>query len=176
MITLEFSASNIRSILQKLFPERRLVLSQFTFFNQCGVATPTGQTYRRGRRCYQIYDILPIAAVLALKEEGIPLCKIKNAPQMIQTRARRIFELGEGCLLSGFGEVVTLSLKGEEVSQDAISALIEADSPLLFWSFDVGMLAKRIEAAATGVDLSDGSTDSAQPANTPVRMPLLKVA
>ena len=150
MMTLEFSASNIRSILHKLFPERRLVLSQFTFFNQCGVATPTGETFRRGRRCYQVFDILPIATVLALKEEGIPLCKIKNAPQMVQERARRIFELGEGCYLSGFGDVVTLSLKGEEVSQESISALIAADAPLLFWSFDVGLLARRIEDAISG--------------------------
>ena len=69
----EFSASEIRQVLQGLFPHRRLVLSQFTFFNNIGVSLPTGETFRRGRRCYRLEDILSIATVLALKEEGIPL-------------------------------------------------------------------------------------------------------
>ncbi len=80
MTETEYSASDIRKLLQQLFPQRRLVLSQFTFFSHRGVARATGETYRRGRRCYRLHDILSIASIIALKEEGIPLKNIRVDP------------------------------------------------------------------------------------------------
>jgi len=156
MIRVEYSASEIRTILQQIFPNRRLVLSQFTFFNQCGVAKPTGETFRRGRRCYRLVDLLSIATVLALKEEGIPLKNIDTVPSLIQTRAEEIFSLGQDCRLSGYGSCVILQLPGDApalgVPVDAF--LADETGSLLFWSYDVGVLAKQLELVASGATIT----------------------
>ena len=149
MEQLEYSASQIRKILQELFPRRRLVLSQFTFFNQVGVAKPTGVTFRRGRRCYRLEDLLSIACILALKEEGIPYKNVDQVPAILQAHAERIFASGHGCRLSGFGDIVNLVLPGEEQSNAALLDYLSEDKePILFWSFDVGLLAEQLQAVA----------------------------
>ena len=143
---IEFSASEIRQILQAFFPHRRLVLSQFTFFNQAGVAKPTGSTYRRGRRCYRIEDILPIACILALKEEGIPLKNIESVPEMLQQNSSKIFASGVGCRLSGFGDDVCLDFPGEIPNGGPLRSFLSTESsPMLFWGFDVGALAVQLQ-------------------------------
>ena len=124
MVRNEFSATEVRKLLQELFPLRRLVLSQFTFFNQTGVACPTGETFRRKRRCYRIIDVLPIAVVLALKEQGIPLKNISQVPQLMQRHASDIFRLGRGCRLYGLGERVSLQLPGAGTANTALMALL----------------------------------------------------
>jgi DNA-binding transcriptional MerR regulator len=108
MSDFEYSATEIRKLLQGLFPHRRLVLSQFTFFNQIGIAKPTGSGFKRGRQCYRLEDLLSIATILALKEEGIPFKNIEVVPKIIQQNAARIFEIGEGCRLSGHGDAIVL--------------------------------------------------------------------
>lgn len=145
----EYTATEVRKLLHELFPQRRLVLSQFTFFNQTGVSKATGSTFRRGRRCYRLEDLLSIACILALKEEGIPYKNVEGLPALIQENASLIFALGEGCRLSGFGEQVTLKLKGEgSVNEVLESFLAEGSQSLLFWSFDVGLLAHQLQAIA----------------------------
>ncbi len=145
----EYTASDIRKILQHLFPHRRLVLSQFTFFNQIGVARPSGESFRRGRRCYQLEDILPIAAVLALKEEGIPLKNITSVPALLQERRSSIFQAGAGSRLYGFGEVVSLMIPAENTENLALEAFLQnTGDPRLFWSYDVGVLSQQITAIA----------------------------
>ncbi len=145
----EYSASDIRKILQQLFPQRRLVLSQFTFFNQVGVAKPTGETFRRGRRCYRLEDILSIATVLALKEEGIPLKNINSVPPMIQTRAGEIFSVGSQCWLAGFGGTISLRLPGDEGEDPVIQSFLSTQTEsMLFWSYDVGLLATQLRTVA----------------------------
>ena len=145
----EFSASEIRKILQSLFPHRRLVLSQFTFFNQVGVSRPSGETYRRGRRCYRIQDILPIACILALKEEGIPYKNVESVPVVLQTHAEKIFRTGPGVRISGFGANVELCFPGEEQLAEPYLDFLSGDFGIqLFWSFDVGVLAARLEQTA----------------------------
>ena len=147
----EYSASNIRKILQQLFPERRLVLSQFTFFNQIGVAKPTGETSRRGRQCYRFEDMLSIATVLALKEEGIPLKNIGNAPQLIQENVEKIFNTGAGCRLSGAAEHISLNFPGEEQENIALEKVLSGEvDGKLFWSFDVGLLSMQLRAVVDG--------------------------
>ncbi|HQH26183.1 MAG TPA: hypothetical protein PLP17_02210 [Oligoflexia bacterium] len=150
MEQLEYSAIQIRGILQELFPHRRLVLSQFTFFNHSGVARPTGSTFRRGRRCYRLEDLLPIACILALKEEGIPYKNVEEVPLLIQQNAERIFACGSGCRLSGCGDTVTLTFPGEETANPALLHYLEEETPLmLFWGFDVGLLAEQLRAIAS---------------------------
>ena len=147
----EYSASEIRKLLQQLFPNRRLVLSQFTFFNQIGIAKPSGETFRRGRRCYKLEDVLSIALVLALKEEGIPFKNIEELPKLVQLHAKTIFTVGEGCRVSGYGSEIDLQIPGVNYSTRSLETLIaESDRPLLFWSYDVGVLAKRIRNIALG--------------------------
>ena len=143
----------MRKILQTLFPQRRLVLSQFTFFNHAGVAKPTGSLFRRGRRCYRLEDILPIAAVLALKEEGIPLKNLGQAPQKIQENLAEIFRTGSQVLLNGFGSVISLQLNGQAGTSDAaLDAFLNADTerPQLFWSYNVSDLARQLLAVVLG--------------------------
>lgn len=152
----EFSASEIRKLLQTLFPHRRLVLSQFTFFNQVGVSRPTGETSRRGRRCYRLQDILPIACILALKEEGIPYKNVETVPAVLQTHADKIFRSGPGVRLSGFGSNVELCFQGEEQLAEPYLDFLSGDFGIqLFWSFDVGMLASRLEA--TTIEYQNGT-------------------
>lgn len=152
MENIEYSASEVRKILQQLFPQRRLVLSQFTFFNQIGIAKPSGETTRRGRRCYRLEDMLPIATVLALKEEGIPFKNIEAAPELIQNAAPKIFEHGSGCRLSGRGEKLLLQLPGHTKNENTpLEDLMQnPESSLLFWSFDIGLLAEQLTTVVTG--------------------------
>jgi len=155
----EYSASRVRNMLQKLFPERRLVLSQFTFFNQCGVAKPSGETFKRGRRCYRLFDILPIATVLALKEEGIPLCNIESVPSLIQQHAELIFQTGAGCRLAGHGPALSLSIPGSFSDARPLESLLaEASDHFLFWSFDVGALSETLSKLASGESIEELST------------------
>ena len=147
----EYSASQIRGLLQQLFPTRRLVLSQFTFFNQSGVSKPTGDTTRRGRRCYRLQDILSIACVLALKEEGIPLKNIDIVPALIQKEADRIFAAGVGVRISGFGSNIRLTFPGESWEYSALEAFLDdSTNTLLFWNYDIGALAQQLVQVAAG--------------------------
>ncbi len=146
---IEYSATEIRRILQELFPQRRLVLSQLTFFNQVGVAKPTGTTFRRGRRCYRLEDLLSVACMLALKEEGIPYKNVANLPALVQQQAQKIFALGTGCRLSGFSDNIVLQFPGESLEAPSLQQFLAGDSsPLLFWGFDVGVLASQLQEVA----------------------------
>ena len=151
MLYTEYSATELRRLLQELFPHRRLVLSQFTFYNQVGVARPTGETFRRKRRCYRLIDILPIACILALKEQGIPLKNIASVPGLIQEHSVEIFKVGRGCRLSGMGETIHLHVPGQNDAAGALASLLEseADLPTLFWGFDVGELSEQLCEAVT---------------------------
>ena len=170
----EYTASEIRKLLQAMFPHRRLVLSQFTFFNQVGVARPTGETFRRKRRCYRLADVLPIACVLQLKEEGIPLKNIEAVPALLQTHLQRIFKIGTGCRLTGYGSKISLSFPGEKAPLDPLESFLGCDPSAsvggsdtaeaeerafcgLLWGFDVGLLAERLrevaDALASGEEL-----------------------
>ncbi len=105
----EFNASEVRRVLQELFPTRKLVLSQFTFFNQIGVSKPSGESFRRGRRCYKTQDLLPIAVVLALKEQGIPNKNISLVPALVQENCEKIFMTGAGARISGYKDTVCIN-------------------------------------------------------------------
>ena len=145
----EYSASEVRKLLQILFPQRRLVLSQFTFFNQVGVSTPSGSTSRRGRRCYRLQDLLSIACVLALKEEGIPYKNLEGLPKMIQDSLTKIFSFQEACIASGWGAKVNLCFGLETSNADSLTSFLDqADLLSLFWSFDVSSLAQQLLAAS----------------------------
>lgn len=145
MNNLEYSATEIRKILQGLFPHRRLVLSQFTFFNQIGIAKPTGQNFKRGRRCYRLEDILSIACILALKEEGIPFKNIESVPTLIQENVEKIFLYGEGVRLSGHGEAIDLRFPGDNSENPALDSFFSGQrDELIFWGFDVGLLATQL--------------------------------
>lgn len=150
MDSLEYSAIEIRTLLQELFPHRRLVLSQFTSFQHSGVAKATGATFRRGRRCYVLQDILPIACVLALKEEGIPYKNIEPLPALLQAHAEKIFAVGNGCLLSGFGDEISLVFPGENTPNSALDLFLKTggETMQLFWSFNVGLLADQLRQVA----------------------------
>ena len=146
MENLEYSASEIRRILQQLFPQRKLVLSQLTFFNQVGVSRPTGETFRRGRRCYRLTDILPIACVLALKEQGISLKSIAAVPKLIQEKAGEILSHGPAYRLLGFGQSIEFITHGK-TSEVVLQEFLESSSEpkVLFWSYDVGLLAQQLK-------------------------------
>ena len=145
IFSLEFSATEVRKLLQILFPQRRLVLSQFTFFNQAGLSTPTGKTTRRGRRCYCLQDLLSIAFLLALKEEGIPYKNLDNLPKVIQENLSRIFSFKEECIASGWGKNVDLCFGDDARQSNSIASFLSEDKVLgLFWSFDVSSLAKQL--------------------------------
>ncbi len=146
----EYSASDIRKILQQLFPQRRLVLSQFTFYNHAGVAVATGETFQRGRRRYRLSDLLPVACVLALKEEGIPLKNISAVPELLQKHAHRIFEEGKSCRISGFADTIVIENQEEPTDNFALERFLnEASKPQLFWSYDVGVLANQLKQLVT---------------------------
>ncbi|MFN8389208.1 MAG: hypothetical protein U0136_02825 [Bdellovibrionota bacterium] len=145
MLYSEYTATELRRLLQELFPHRRLVLSQFTFFNQVGVARPTGETFRRKRRCYRLVDILSIACVLSLKEQGIPLKNIGPVPALVQERSLEIFQNGRGCRLSGMGDAVHLQVPGSAETNSALDRLLSnPEQASLFWAFDVGELAEQL--------------------------------
>lgn len=143
---IEYSATELRRILQELFPTRKLVLSQFTFYNQIGVARPTGETFKRGRRCYRLGDILPIACVLALKEKGIPLKNIQSVPSLVQERASQIFAHGSNCFISGYGSAVNLLMHDDQSPDICLESFLDESEEVaqLFWSYDVGLLAARL--------------------------------
>ena len=147
----EFSAIEVREIIQKLFPHRKLVLSQFTFFGHAGVARPTGDTYRRGRRCFKLADLLPIAAVLALKEQGIPLKNIEEAPALIQMHIQDIFNT-PGCKLSGFGKNICITIPGKNVQNNALDEFLNpnGNDSCLFWTFDLSMLSAQLYQIGSG--------------------------
>lgn len=147
----EFSAIEVREIIQKLFPHRKLVLSQFTFFGHAGVARATGTTFRRGRRCFVISDLLPIATVLALKEQGIPLKNIEKAPMLIQENISDIFA-NSGCKLSGYGDNLSLVIPGKLDVNEALDHLLNSGSSeqSLFWTFDLSRLCSQLYNICTG--------------------------
>jgi hypothetical protein len=141
----EYSACEIRRILQALFPNRRLVLSQFTFFNQIGLAKATGNELRRGRRCYTLENILPIAAVLALKEEGIPFKNLGDVHNAIHDKLDKIFDASETSLLMGYGDCVRLNIASESTPMDPLDLMLgSTNSPSLFWCFNLGVLAQQL--------------------------------
>lgn len=144
MLHTEYSATELRKLLQEMFPHRRLVLSQFTFYNQVGVSRPTGETFRRNRRCYKLLDILPIACVISLKEQGIPLKNIASVPALVQEHATKIFQIGKGCRLTGAGDTVHLHIPGENHADGALTDLLEGVCNSIFWGFDVGELAHQL--------------------------------
>ncbi len=146
----EYSACEIRKVLQELFPHRRLVLSQFTFFNQIGVAKANGSSFRRGRRCYLLKDILPIACVLALKEEGIPLKNLGDAPQRIQKNIDKIFNQDISSILMGYGDTISLDISDGEPDQRALNEFLEFGDKKLFWSFDLTSMAAQLQSVITG--------------------------
>lgn len=141
----EYSAAQIQRIFQRLFPQRSLVLSQFTFFNHAGLLKPSGATFRRGRQCYRLPDLLPVACVLALKEEGIPYKNIESVPVLLQEHSEAIFRTGPGCRIAGFGSNAVLTFPGQHQAHPAIESFLSLEDPqMLFWSFDVGALAQQI--------------------------------
>ncbi len=147
--TVEYTASQIRKLLQQLFPHRKLVLSQFTFFCQTGVSAPSGEMVKRGRRCFRLVDILPMAALLGVKEEGIPYKNVEGLPLLVRQNAERIFETGAGALLSGYGADLSLRFPGEGWKGSAIEVFLDhaitgGESQMLFWSYDVGELARQL--------------------------------
>lgn len=151
----EYAASELRQMLQQLFPHRRLVLSQFTFFNHAGVAKPTGESFRRGRRCYRLEDVLSIACVLALKEEGIPLKNITTVPNLIQEASAEIFKVGSGYKLSGYGETVALVAPGASTENAALLAYLDdSEGQKLFWTYDIGVLAQQLRQVALSESVS----------------------
>lgn len=148
----EFNASEVREVLQELFPTRKLVLSQFTFFNQIGVSKPTGDSFRRGRRCYKTQDLLPIAVVLALKEQGIPNKNISKVPGLVREHSEKIFSLGAGSKISGFRDNVCINFVGESVSDISLVALLDCEEfnhseQNIYWSYDVGQMALDLVSA-----------------------------
>ncbi len=147
----EFNASETRKILQELFPTRKLVLSQFTFFNQIGVSKPSGESFRRGRRCYRAQDLLPIAVVLALKEQGIPNKNILLVPGVIQENCEKIFKSNDNVKISGYKDSVSLNYAEEGKEDLALNSMLESldfdhSEQNLYWSYDVSSLAHEIEA------------------------------
>ena len=141
----EYTASDVQCILQEIFPRRKLVLSQLTLFSQNGVCIPTGSSFRRGRRCYVLQDVLPAVCVLALKEEGIPFKNISFLPQLIRNSAELIMQAGCGVRITGCGNAVSLVVNGNWMENVSIDALInEANNTHLFWSCDASALGSRL--------------------------------
>ncbi len=152
---LELNASGVRRILQEIFPLRRLVLSQFTLYNQLGITIPSGKTYSRGRRCYKVRDLLAVALILALKEQGIPNKNLENLPSLIHSEVDNIFSLGRGSIVSGFDNALSLRLLGSQTNDGALSEMLDFDknkyhavNPTLapsypiYWAYDVGYLSE----------------------------------
>ncbi len=161
--TLEFTASGVRRIIQDMFPTRKLVLSQFTLYHQIGLSKPSGDNFKRGRRCYRLYDLLPIALVLVLKEQGIPNKNIGNLPKLISGHAEQIFNQGRGVRVSGYKEVCNLSLLDEShgLGEDIALLAMLAEDPIssgvqdLYWSYDIGYLASELIRVASRINAED---------------------
>jgi len=147
----EYTTCEIRKFLQQLFPHRQLVLSQFTFYNHIGVAKPSGESFKRGRRCYVASDILPIVVILALKEEGIPLKNLGNSVQAIQSNINSIFHERKPTRLMGFGSTISLHIEGEKEDQIAVESFLEDSAEtLLFWNIDITSLVTDLCRAISG--------------------------
>jgi DNA-binding transcriptional MerR regulator len=144
----EYSAIEIRNFIQRLFPNRKLVLSQFTFFGHLGVSKATGNTFRRGRRCYRLLDILSIACVISLKEQGISLKNIEAVPALIQSNVEDIFSKNSGCKLSGYKDVISLVIPDSLTQNMALELFLDnnLDKQAIFWSFDLSALVCNIKA------------------------------
>lgn len=157
----EYIATEIRDILLDIFPHRKLVLSQFTFFVRSGVAEPSGEVYRRGRRCFRLPDLLSIACVLALKERGIPLKVLGDLPSEIRANAGYIMATHAPCWIAGFGDDVELVLcdsvsGGVSHRGSLVDRFLDDDNAgktLLMWRFDVTSLAIALKKAAAAYRL-----------------------
>ncbi|MDR2337450.1 MAG: hypothetical protein LBE20_02230 [Deltaproteobacteria bacterium] len=146
----EYSTIEVRNFIQRLFPNRKLVLSQFTFFGHLGVAKATGNTFRRGRRCYRLVDMLSIACVISLKEQGIALKNIEAVPALIQSNVENIFVKKSSCKLNGYGNTISLVIPDELTHNLALEQFLDKnlDKHAIFWSFDLSALVNNIKALA----------------------------
>lgn len=154
----EYSTAEVRNLMLEIFPHRKLVLSQFTFFQQVGVITPTGCTQKRGRKCFRLTDLLSLVAVLELKERGIALKGIEQVPSMIRNQIEEVFKLDTTWRLSGYKG--HCSLKNEDQTDDALNAFLSDNNSCgkLFWSIDLSMLASKLLEVRDLQDLRDLKT------------------
>ncbi len=143
---IEYSAIEVRSILQNMFPKRKLVLSQITFFNRNGVCEPTGKTFKRGRRRYRLADLLSVVTVLALKEKGIPLKNISSLPTLLKENATDILSDPTGYQVSGYAKEVSLTKIGDVSKNDVLTRFLNCSNPdsSFFWSFDLPPLISKL--------------------------------
>ncbi|MBL7662290.1 hypothetical protein JNK13_06005 [bacterium] len=151
MVQAEYTASEMREILRRLFPERRLVLSQFTFFNHSGITKPSGLSYKRGRRCFCLVDILPIAVVLTLKEQGIPLKNANRVPLLVQEKAQEILSFNQTYRLTGFGSHLCLTTLADPQPNIPLEYFLnETKGDTLFWGLDLSAVAQNLLRAING--------------------------
>lgn len=145
MFDTEYTGIEARELLNELFPHRKLVLSQLTFFQRSGVTVPSGGTYRRKRRCYKLEDLLPLAVLIALKDSGIPMKNAKDVPDIIKDNSKTLFSLGKGCRVVGYGEKAELVLPDQRPSTvSIINSYLDGDVKSFLWSYDVGKLAHQL--------------------------------
>lgn len=177
----EFNATYVRRIIQDMFPTRKLVLSQFTLYHQMGVSKPSGESFKRGRRCYRLFDLLPMALVLVLKEQGIPNKNIAHIPAIISERVEDIFKEGKGVIVNGYREVCSLVFPGEETSNLALLEMLSEDQNSmgvqdLYWSYDVGYLASELVRVAERIYREDSTLGTSDTTNQFTANRILKVA
>ena len=159
---MEYTASDLRALMKDLFPHRSLVLSQFTLFCRSGVSSATGSSFKRGRRCFRLEDLLPMAAVVALKEEGVSLSAVPSLPSLVRENAPDIFEFGAGCRLFFCSGLLSLFMPGLSAPGSSVAAFRNAcgsalesfldgsAGPVFCWGFDIGLLAERLLEVAGG--------------------------
>lgn len=145
----EYSAIEVRALLQQIFPKRKLVLSQLTLYMQLGVCQPSGQTTRRKRRCFRLEDLLPLAVVMSLKEQGVPLKNLDGLPELLRENVAHIFSRGQGCRLSGFAGQFCLQIPGVSSKSEhpPLQALLGEGPEIAFntfWGIDVGLIAEQL--------------------------------
>ena len=147
----EFTASEVREILVRLFPHRRCVLSQLTLFSQMGIAKPSGVSVVRKRTCYVLADVLNIACIFDLKERGISLSEMGDLPAQIRNFASTIlFDKVPQCIAAGFGNAVSLDFGDRALESLPMKLMLEENSGAgFFWSYDVTSIAKELLAVAT---------------------------
>lgn len=151
IFSVEYNATEMRELLVQLFPYRRLVLSQFTFFSNEGMVEATGQTLRRGRRCYRITDILPMVCIFALKERGIPLKNIKELPQAIRENIDLIFNREHQARIFGYGNSVSLLFDQDCRSSEELKCFLsDNNSHNLYWMYNLSELAANLLRVAEG--------------------------
>ena len=132
-----------------------MVLSQLTFFNQSGVSIPSGEEFRRGRRCYKLVDLLPIACVLALKEQGIALKLISHIPDTIRKNMQEIFSFSKTCKIVGCGDEVALGVEDDGVEEEFLSRFLSGELPQkLFWVYDLSSTAEQLIRVAADEEIS----------------------